>query len=62
MRRIAVLALFGHTLTSPAFAHHGWGSYDDTKVIRITAPVEKMTYENPHAERIIVDGKRIELR
>lgn len=47
MRRIAVLALLGHTLNAPAFAHHGWGSYDDTKVIRFSAPIETMTYENP---------------
>lgn len=50
MRRFALLTLAGFTLAAPALAHHGWGSYDDTKVVTLTAPIESMTYENPHGE------------
>lgn len=50
MRRVALPALAFLALVPPAFAHHGWGSYDDAKVVRLTAPIEGMTYENPHGE------------
>lgn len=47
MRRLALLALLA---PASALAHHGWGSYDDTKVVRLAATIETMTYENPHGE------------
>jgi len=31
------------------FAHHGWGSYDASKPITVTGPIETSRYENPHA-------------
>lgn len=31
-----------------ATAHHGWGSYDATKVLTISAPVETLTWADPH--------------
>lgn len=31
-----------------ALAHHGWGSYDATKVFAISAPVETLTWADPH--------------
>ena len=30
-------------------AHHGWGSYDASKPITVTGPIETLKYENPHA-------------
>jgi len=33
-----------------AWAHHGWSSYDSSKVLKIEAPVEDVRYRNPHAE------------
>ena len=36
-------------LTSVAFAHHGWGSYDANKPVTITGPILSSTFENPHA-------------
>jgi hypothetical protein len=30
-------------------AHHGWGSYDASKPITVTGPIETSKYENPHA-------------
>jgi hypothetical protein len=34
---------------APAAAHHGWGSYDVSKVFTIEAPVERLDWSNPHA-------------
>jgi hypothetical protein len=30
-------------------AHHGWGSYDASKPVTVTGPIETLKYENPHA-------------
>lgn len=31
-----------------ALAHHGWGSYDAKKVLKISSPVDKLDWTNPH--------------
>ncbi len=31
-----------------AFAHHGWGSYDATRLMTITGNVERADWQNPH--------------
>lgn len=31
------------------WAHHGWGSYDASKPIAISAPIEMVEWANPHA-------------
>jgi hypothetical protein len=36
-------------LTSAAFAHHGWGSYDANKPLTVTGPILTSKFENPHA-------------
>jgi hypothetical protein len=36
-------------LTSAAFAHHGWGSYDANKPLTVTGPIVTSKFENPHA-------------
>jgi hypothetical protein len=40
---VAVLAL-----PALAFAHHGWGGFDNTKVLDHTGPIARSTYANPH--------------
>ncbi len=60
MRRIlAVLWLAAALFAVPALAHHGWGSYDASKVMKFDAAPVEVHYRNPHAE-IVVDhgGKR----
>ena len=55
MHRFIALALLS---PAAALAHHGWGSYDDTKVLTLSAPIETMTYENPHGELVVqFEGK-----
>lgn len=48
MRRIAILLTALSALAAPALAHHGWGSYDATKPMTITATVADLTLGNPH--------------
>ena len=50
MRRtlaLSVLLLAGSVAL--ALAHHGWGSYDASKPVTVTGPIETSKYENPHA-------------
>ncbi|MFC5410810.1 DUF6152 family protein [Larkinella bovis] len=44
-------------LLSAAFAplHHGWGDYDQTKVLDYTGIIEESKYENPHATARVKD-------
>jgi Family of unknown function (DUF6152) len=35
--------------TAGVLAHHGWGSYDASKVVIVEGPIETSTYANPHA-------------
>jgi hypothetical protein len=34
---------------SAVLAHHGWGSYDASKPMTISGPIQTLKYENPHA-------------
>ncbi|WP_230530170.1 DUF6152 family protein [Microvirga roseola] len=31
-----------------AWAHHGWGSYDASRKLTISGPVQKAEWQNPH--------------
>jgi Family of unknown function (DUF6152) len=33
---------------APAFAHHGWGGFDTSRVLDFTGPVARSTWANPH--------------
>ena len=48
-RTLAVLALTV-ALPAAALAHHGWSSYDSTKVIKATGPLKSVAWRNPHGE------------
>lgn len=48
-KRLAGFALASLALAGSAAAHHGWGSYDAGRVLKITAPVEHLEWANPHA-------------
>jgi len=49
LHRFLLGLLFVATSTASVFAHHGWGSYDASKPITVTGPIETSKYENPHA-------------
>jgi len=39
--------------TGAATAHHGWGSYDASRRFTIRAPVEMVSWANPHAHVMV---------
>ena len=46
--RAAACILATAASVGAASAHHGWGSYDVTKAFTINAPVETLTWADPH--------------
>ncbi len=40
-------------------AHHGWGSFDETKPIYLEGIVKSVKWQNPHAE-VMLEVKRVE--
>lgn len=60
MRPLFSFAAFATiAIAVPAVAHHGWSSYDNTKTIRVTAPLTSVTWGNPHgAAKVMWQGKR----
>lgn len=57
--RLLALAAFAAT---PVLAHHGWSSYDSTKMFAIEGPVLESAYSNPHGSVSIEhEGKRWEI-
>lgn len=46
------------TAAMPAFAHHGWSEYDNSKVLQLTGTVAESGYEHPHGHiRLVTPGK-----
>jgi hypothetical protein len=57
MRRTAlVLAIAAAPLA--AAAHHGWSSFDTSKVLDHSGAVKSSTYSNPHGTLIMARGGR----
>lgn len=52
LSRIAA-PLVALAVATPVAAHHGWSSYDTTKVLAITAPILESRYRNPHGEIVV---------
>lgn len=60
-RIAALLAMLATVVfcTVPAFAHHGWASYDRSKPLTLIGAVTAVTYANPHVTvKFTVDGKK----
>jgi len=51
--RTAACILVTAASVGAASAHHGWGSYDATKVFTISAPVESLAWADPHAHVMV---------
>lgn len=49
IRRIIPVILALALPAGAALAHHGWGSYDASRRFTISAPVEMVSWANPHA-------------
>jgi hypothetical protein len=62
MKRVIIGFSAALLFAGAAFAHHGWGSYDDKKLIKVEGPVLSLKYQNPHAEIFMNrDGKKWEI-
>jgi hypothetical protein len=41
-----------------ALAHHGWGGYDSTKLLKLSGTVKEANFDNPHGQLMLdADGK-----
>ena len=49
LRKLALAQLLIAASGAVALAHHGWGSYDASKPVTVTGPIQTLKYENPHA-------------
>lgn len=49
MRRTLIIALLLIALPAAVLAHHGWGSYEASKLITVEGPIQTSSYTNPHA-------------
>jgi Family of unknown function (DUF6152) len=49
LRKLTLSLLLMAGSAATVLAHHGWGSYDASKPITVTGPIETSKYENPHA-------------
>ncbi len=44
--------------TTPAFAHHGWSGYDNSKPVTLAGSVTEVSYTYPHATiKLEISGK-----
>ncbi len=53
MQRRHILILGAAGVGGPAFAHHGWSSFDDTKPIYLEGKAATVKWQNPHVELIL---------
>lgn len=56
LSRIGVATALFLTLLIPAFAHHGWGSYDASRTVTVEGKILTAQYENPHVT-LTVEGE-----
>lgn len=54
---LAVFAALA-ALTGVGSAHHGWGGFDASKALDLTAPVLRSTYANPHGTLQLMHERR----
>ena len=50
MHRRTILGMSALAIVPPAFAHHGWSSFDQDRPIWLEGKVLKVAWRNPHAE------------
>ena len=48
MRNAIAAAALIALLPAAALAHHGWSSYDETKPITLTGPLQAVSWTSPH--------------
>ncbi len=59
MRKLLIAAALATALPAVAYAHHGWSSYDATKVLTVDGKFRTVSWTNPHGTATIDwKGKR----
>ena len=48
MKKFLIAAALATALPAVAYAHHGWSSYDATKVLTVTGKFKTVSWTNPH--------------
>jgi hypothetical protein len=43
-------------LIAPAAAHHGWSSYDSSRLVTLEGPVANLVWQNPHGMIELTQG------
>ena len=49
MRSMLAIAILLFAAPAAVLAHHGWGSYDASKLVTVEGPIQTSSYTNPHA-------------
>jgi hypothetical protein len=59
---LAAIALSGAAIAVPAWAHHGWASYDASKQQKVTGTIAELKWQQPHAVLWVnTGGKKVEV-
>jgi Family of unknown function (DUF6152) len=53
MQRRTLIASAPALLTLPAWAHHGWSSFDQGRPLYLEGKASKVAWRNPHAELVL---------
>jgi hypothetical protein len=59
LARLLACLLFIAASIMVVSAHHGWGSYDASKPITVTGPIQTSKYENPHASITVKTADKV---
>lgn len=54
IRKLIAAAALAMALPAIAYAHHGWSSYDSSKVINATGKFTSVSWANPHGSATMV--------
>jgi Family of unknown function (DUF6152) len=52
-RRTLLISAPFALILKPAFAHHGWSSFDETAPLYLEGKIKTVKWQNPHAELVI---------
>jgi hypothetical protein len=61
MKRRSFIVALSALPTLPVWAHHGWGSFDESRPIYLEGKVKGTKWQNPHAEIVITMAKDAKL-
>jgi hypothetical protein len=54
-----IVAVFVALVPVAALAHHGWGGYDSTNLLKLSGTVKEANFENPHGQLMLDAGGKV---